>query len=203
MLARRARSTSRTATATSSTGAPSCVTSNSGRSRNTRTTAPPTVPAPRTATLSGLAGAISGSRAARTSRAMVADARSVNGSKHGSAGATAPADRSMPLVPGRSSAGGGSPFGFRGFAGYLSHLRSLAADLIPDADVPRFANVEAADDQRHRGDDDRVDQPGIQVSGGRQDGTGDERQEPAEPAVADVIRDGQACIAGPSWEELD
>ena len=55
-----------------------------------------------------------------------------------------------------------------------------------DIDVLRLADEEAADDEGHRRDDDRVPQTVLDVAGSRDDREGGRRQEPAEPAIANV-----------------
>src|SRR5436190_21272508 len=47
-------------------------------------------------------------------------------------------------------------------------LALLAADLLPDPDVPALTDPETTDHDRHEGDRDRVEQPGREVAGGRQ-----------------------------------
>src|SRR5690242_14325929 len=118
---------------------------------------------------------------------------------------TEPAARSRPDLPWRverPSVGRGDRPAFPR-ASHLPKLGGLTADLVPDADVARLLDEQAADDDRHERHDDRVDQAGEDVAGRREQRRGDEREEPAEPAVPDVVWDRQARVPDAGWEVLD
>src|SRR5256885_4307503 len=82
-----------------------------------------------------------------------------------------------------------------GLAGDLPHFGGFAAHLVPDSDVAALPYVEPADHDRDERDDDRVDQARVEIARRRQQPGGDQRQEATEPAVPQVVRDGQARIA--------
>ena len=60
--------------------------------------------------------------------------------------------------------------------------------LFPDAYVPRFRHQPEAKDQAHRRDEDRIEQRVPEATGCRECRRGDERHQPAAPAIADMIR---------------
>ena len=78
-----------------------------------------------------------------------------------------------------------------------------AADLVPDAYVLGLADEPPADERGDQRDRDQVDQARIDVPRGGEQARRDEWQEPAEPAVADVVRDRQRGVPDPSREVLD
>src|SRR6185503_11527380 len=91
--------------------------------------------------------------------------------------------------------------GFR--RGAWGHRLVDAADLVPDLHVTALLDVETADDHRDQRDDDRVDEARVEIASGGQEGGRDERQEAAEPAIAEVVRDRQAGVPDACREELD
>src|SRR5262249_20443588 len=58
---------------------------------------------------------------------------------------------------------------------------------LPDANVPRFRHQPEAKDEAHQRNEDRIEQRVKEAAGRRERRRGDERHQPAAPAVADVI----------------
>ena len=71
-----------------------------------------------------------------------------------------------------------------------------------DIPVPGLAQEDRTDDHRHHRDDDRVPQPVINVTGRRDHRRRSQRQHPAEPAVADVIRQRHRGVADLGREQF-
>src|SRR5262249_57087879 len=67
-------------------------------------------------------------------------------------------------------------------------VRSLEGGPLAYGAVLGFRQEQRADNDRHQGDDDRVAQSVVDVARHRHQRERDGRQEAAEPAVADVIR---------------
>jgi len=66
-----------------------------------------------------------------------------------------------------------------------------------------FLDVQHADDERHQSDDYRIPQAVVNVAleGYQRESSG--RQEAAEPAIADMVRQRHRRIADAGWKHLD
>src|SRR5262245_51354292 len=71
-----------------------------------------------------------------------------------------------------------------------------------NVDVLRFRQEQETDDQAHARHDDRVPEAGIDIAGRGHDREYGGGQEAAEPAVADVVGQGEAAVADAGGEEL-
>ena len=69
-----------------------------------------------------------------------------------------------------------------------------------DVAVLGFRHEEGADHHRHQGDDDRISKPVIDIPRLRDHGEAGGRQQPTEPAIADVVGQRHGGIANTRWE---
>ncbi len=100
---------------------------------------------------------------------------------------------------------------FVGFARTLSWAGAVGLQffgtcglyLVPDQRVLSLSEEKRADDERDTGNDNRVVQPGIDVTCSGDDRKADQWQESAEDAVADVIWQRQGRVPDLRRERLD
>src|SRR5271166_2421477 len=86
----------------------------------------------------------------------------------------------------------------------VRHERRLAADFVPDLNLMRWlADRGEADDDAHRGNDHRVNQPAESDAGGLLDRRPDKWDATAKPAVANMVGHRHRAIADAGWEQLD
>ena len=83
-------------------------------------------------------------------------------------------------------------------SGLLLHARAPG-----QIDVLRVPEEQEADNDRHQCDADRIVKARIDVARPGHDGSGQQRQHSAEPAIADVIRQRHRRIADLGREQLD
>src|SRR3954469_6286978 len=73
----------------------------------------------------------------------------------------------------------------------------------PDALVMLITQKDRADNYSYESDDDRKGEAGIDVSGSRDEAGGDDRQKPTEPAIAEVVRQGERRVSDLGGESFD
>src|SRR5918996_865583 len=96
---------------------------------------------------------------------------------------------------------------------FLRRCRCGPAYLVPDADVMGLLQEEEADYGRHRCDAYGINEApvvdrflateSIPAEGSHDQGGGDERDSPTEPAVTEVVGDRERRVADPRREQLD
>src|SRR6185503_18365861 len=89
------------------------------------------------------------------------------------------------------------------WSGRTGYRHGSGRYLGPDAFVVTIIEHQRANDEGDQRDDDRECQPGIDVPRARDETGGNYRQEPTEPAVAEMVRQGHGCVPDPRRECFD
>ena len=82
-------------------------------------------------------------------------------------------------------------------------LSSLVVSDFRDIAILGLGQEDQRDDEAHRRNADRIPEARVDIAGRRHDGEHRRRQEAAEPAIADVIRQRQAAVADAGREQFD